>query len=149
MANVEIAVVGQAELPLIAQLYNEMFRPSRDLQFFKRRLLGRHNSLLLIATMDRTAVGFATGFELKPSTFFSWLTGVLPDYRRLGIAKQLHEATYAWAVEHNYEYMRMECYNTHRPILHMAIEMDFNIVGFRWDADRSDNLIIFDKLLHE
>jgi hypothetical protein len=43
----------------------------------------------------------------------------------------------------------MECHNSHRAILHMAIEMNFNIVGVRWDPDRGDNLIIFEKSLQE
>jgi GNAT superfamily N-acetyltransferase len=147
MADAEVVVVGTGELPLIVELYNEMFRPPHDLEFFKRRLRGRYSSLLLIANVDRRPVGFSTGFELKPSVFFAWLTGVLPDYRRQGIAMQLHTAQSAWAAEHGYNFIRMECHNQHRPILHMAIALEFNIAGFRWDADRSDNLIIFEKSL--
>jgi hypothetical protein len=41
----------------------------------------------------------------------------------------------------------MECHNAHRPILHMAIKTGFNIVGVRWDPDRAENLIIFEKQL--
>ena len=147
MANADVVVVGTGELPLIVELYNEMFRPPRDLEFFRRRLLGRYNPLLLIANVDGRPVGFSTGFELKPSVFFAWLTGVLPDYRRQGIASQLHEAQCAWAAEHAYRYIRMECHNQHRPILQMAIAMNFNIVGMRWDPDRADNLIVFEKSL--
>lgn len=149
MANADVVVVGPGELPMIADLYNEMFRPPHDVEFFRRRLVGRYNPLLLVANLDSRPVGFATGFELKPSVFFSWLTGVLPDFRRQGIAQQLHEAQCAWAAGHEYQYVRMECHNAHRAILHMAIAMDFNIVGVRWDPDRHDNLIIFEKTLHD
>lgn len=147
MANAEVVIVGPGELPLIADLYNEIFRPSHDVEFFRRRLRGRYNALLMVAHVDKRPVAFSTGFELKPTVFFSWLTGILPDHRRLGIATQLHEAQCTWALEHEYQYMRMECHNAHRPILHMAIKMDFNIVGVRWDPDRQDNLIIFEKCL--
>ncbi len=147
MADVQVVVVGPAELPLIAGMYNEMFRPPKDEQFFRRRFLGRHNPLILVAQLDNRPVGFATGFELKPSVFFAWLTGVLPDFRRQGIASQLHEVEDAWAGDHGYHYMRMECHNATRPILHMAIDMNYDIVGIRWDADHSDNLVIFEKVL--
>lgn len=147
MADAEVVLVGTGELPLIVDLYNEMFRPPHDLEFFQRRLRGRYNPLLLIANVEGRPVGFSTGFELKPSIFFAWLTGVLPDYRRQGIAMQLQMAQTAWAGEHEYSFIRMECHNHHRPILHMAIAMEFNIVGFRWDAERSDNLIVFEKAL--
>ncbi len=149
MANAEVVVVGPGELPLIADLYNEIFRPPHDVEFFKRRLRGRYNALMLVANVEGRPVGFSTGFELKPNVFFAWLLGVLPDFRRQGIAEQIHKAQCAWAAEHEYETMRMECYNRHRPILHMAIAMEFNIVGIRWDSDRHDNLLIFEKSLQE
>jgi GNAT superfamily N-acetyltransferase len=149
MANAEITVVGTAELPLITDLHNQIFRPTRTVESIRRRLLGRYNPMLLVANIEGRAVGFATGFELKPTVFFAWLTGVLPDYRRSGVASQLTEAMFGWARERGYESVRMECFNRHRPILHMAIKLGFNIVGIRWDPGASDNLIIFEAPLHE
>lgn len=49
MANADIVVVGMGELPLIADLFNDIFRPPRDLGFFQRRLHGRTNPLILLA----------------------------------------------------------------------------------------------------
>lgn len=149
MANAEVNVVGPGELPLITDLYNEIFRPPRNVEFFRRRLLGRYNPLMLVAQMDGRPVGFSVGFELKPSAYFGWLLGVSNEVRRTGIASQIHEAQCAWAAEHGYHYLRMECHNAHRPVLCMAIAMNFNIVGLRWDPDRQDNLIIFEKMLTE
>ncbi len=149
MANAEVVIVGPSELPLITDLYNEIFRPPRNVEFFRRRLQGRYNALLMVANLDGRPVAFSTGFELKPTVFFGWLLGVAPDVRRHGIAEQLHVAQCAWAAEHGYKHLRMECHNAHRAILHMAIAMDFNIVGVRWDPDRQDNLIIFEKLLSD
>ena len=149
MADAQIVVVGPNELPAIADLYNEIFRPGRDVAFFRRRFLGRHNPLILLAQIDKRPIGFATGFELKPNTYFSWLLGVHPELRRRGIATQIHEAEVAWAREHGYQYIRMECHNDHRPILHLCIATGFNVVGIRWDPDRSENLIIFEKAIEE
>ncbi len=149
MANVEVVIVGPGELPVIAELYNEIFRPPHDVAWFKRRFLGRHNPLILLASLDKQPAGFATGFELKPNTFFAWLTGVHPAFRRNGIATQIHEAEADWARDHGYLYLRMECHNAHRPILHLAIATGFNVVGLRWDQDRSENLLIFEKVIEE
>ena len=149
MAEAEVVVVGPGELPLIAELYTDVFRPAHDVEFFRRRLIGRHNSLLLVANVEGRPVGFATGFELKPTVYFSWLLGVVPDYRRSGIASQLMDAQFSWAAEHHYESVRMECFNGHRAILHMAIELCFDIVGIRWDVDRHENLVIFEKHLND
>src|SRR5262249_5990579 len=103
MADAMIDVVGQEDLPLIGQLYNQIFRPPRDLESFRRRYLGRHNVLQLVARVKDRPVGFFLGFELKPLTFFGWFWGVLPDYRRQGIASQLMDAVHAWARQNDYE----------------------------------------------
>lgn len=147
MATAKIDVVGPEEIPLVSNLYNQVYRPSRDAEFFRRRFLGRYNTLMLVASLDDHPVGFFAGFELKPGVFFSWLYGVLPDYRRNGIATQLMDAVQAWVLQHGYESIRFECHNQHRPMLHLAIAQAYDVVGIRWDPDRGNNLVIFEKVL--
>lgn len=149
MATAKIEVVGMGELPLIAQLYCQVYQPARDVAYFQRRFLGRHNPLLLIATLEDRPVGFFIGFELKPNTFFAWLCGVLPEYRRQGIASQLLEGLQAWAINERYDMVRFECHNQIRPMLQMAIAHGYDIVGVRWDSERANNLVIFEKMLAE
>ncbi|NOX58363.1 MAG: GNAT family N-acetyltransferase [Planctomycetes bacterium] len=145
MANADIIMVGPTETKLIGELYNQVFAPRRDIAFFERRFKSRANLLNLIAEVDNRPVGFLSGFELKPSTWFNWLVGVLPEFRRAGIASQLCEAEQAWARDRGYSHVRMECHNQHRPVLHMLIRQGFDIVGVRWDSERQNNLVIFEK----
>ncbi len=147
MADAIIDMVGPEDLPTIAKLYNQIFRPPRDVEAFQRRYQGRYNVLQLIARIKDQPVGLFLGFELKPTVFFAWFYGVLPDFRRQGIASQLMEAVHAWARQNEYESVRMECHNQHRPMLHLAIATGYDIVGMRWDPDRGDNLVIFEKVL--
>ncbi len=147
MANAEIVVVGQGELALVTDLYNEIFIPRREQEFFRRRLSGRYTSLILIANLEGRPVGFSLGFELKPTTWFSWLIGVSPEFRRAGVASQLLSAEHAWAREHEYLVLRYECHNRHRAMLHLALGMEYEITGVRWDPDRQENMVIFEKTL--
>ena len=147
MAEAVIEIVEMDQLPLIVDLFNQIFRPARDIQSFRRRFQGRHNILQMIARVKEKPVGLFLGFELKPTTFFAWFYGVLPDCRRQGVASQLMEAAHAWAQQHDYKTIRVECHNQHRPLLHLSIALGYNIVGMRWDSDRGDNLVIFEKLL--
>jgi GNAT superfamily N-acetyltransferase len=147
MADAVIDIVGPEELPLVVELYNQIFRPGRNVESFQRRYLGRHNILQLVAQVDNRPVGFFLGFELKPRVFFAWFYGVLPAYRRQGIASQLMEAVHDWARSNDYESIRFECYNQHRPMLHLAIALEYDIVGIRWDPDRGANLVLFQKVL--
>jgi GNAT superfamily N-acetyltransferase len=142
-----IDVVGQTELPLIVELYNQVYRPTRDIESIRRRFLGRYNILQMVARVKDRPVGFFLGFELKPDVFCAWFYGVLPEARRQGIGSQLMEAAQSWAKQHQYESIRLECHNQHRPMLHLAIDLGYDVVGIRWDADRGDNLILFEKSL--
>jgi GNAT superfamily N-acetyltransferase len=147
MADAIIEIVGFEELPHIARLYNQIFRPARDVEAFQRRFLGRHNVLQMIARFGDRPVGFFLGFELKPRVFFGWFYGVLPDFRRQGIASQLMDAVHDWARMNDYESIRFECHNQHRPMLHLGIAQEYDIVGIRWDPDRGANLLLFQKQL--
>ena len=149
MADAIIDVVGPEDLPVIVRLYNQIYRPGRDEASFRRRYLGRHNILQMVAQVEGRPVGFFMGFELKPTTFFAWFYGVLPDFRRQGIATQLMEAVHDWAREHEYESVRLECHNSARSMLHLAIALDYIVAGIRWDPDRGDNLVIFEKTLND
>jgi GNAT superfamily N-acetyltransferase len=148
MADAIIEMVGPEDLPVLVQLYNSIFRPARDVDSFRRRYRGRYNVLQLVARLGDRPVGFFLGFELKPTVFFAWFYGVIADCRRQGIASQLMEAVHEWARQNEYESIRYECHNQHRPMLHLAIALGYDIVGIRWDPDRGDNLVIFEKVLN-
>lgn len=148
MDDVVIEEVGVDRLPEIVDLFNKIFRPQRTLAQFERRYIGRHNVLQLMASDEGTPVGFFLGFELKPDTFFAWFYGVLPESRRNGLGSQLIEAAHKWVKANGYPTMRLECYNTQRPMLHLAIELGYDIVGIRWDPSRTANLVIFEKKLN-
>ena len=148
MTNTRIEVVGMGELGLITELYNGVFSPRQDEDYFRRVFLGRHNVSMLVAILDQRHVGFIIGFELTPTTYFSRTAGVLPDFRRLSIATQLMHAQQAWAFEHHYTIIRFECQNQHRPMLHVAISEGYDLVGIRWDSATANNVVIFEKELH-
>jgi len=145
--DIVIDAVDPADVELMAHLFNQMFQPARRPEHFARRLEGRRNALFMVARIGREAVGFYVGMELKPSVHFAWLVGVAPDARRMGVATRLMQAAASWAREHGYSYLRFECHNGMRAMLHFGIAEGYDIVGVRWDGDLSTNLIIFEKTL--
>jgi GNAT superfamily N-acetyltransferase len=149
VANAEIIVADESLLPKAVEIYNLCFRPKLDLDYFKRRFLGRYNVLTLIAKMDDKPIGFWIGFELKPGMFYHWLGAVLPEVRRHGAGRQMQEAQQAWAKDREYEYIRCECMNHQREFIHFAIEVGYDIAGVRWDSTHADNLIAFEKNLSD
>ena len=149
MAQADISVVTEQQLPMIVELYNQIFRPIENEDYFRRRFQGRYNVLVMLASLDNRPVGFTIGFELKPFVFYNWLTGVHGDFRRKGIGRQLLESQAEWSKNHGYEFLRLETLNRHKPMLHLALVAEYEIVGTRWDSMRSDLLIQFEKSLAE
>ena len=149
MAQADIIIADEKLLPQAVELYNAIFRPKREIDFFKRRFMGRYNTLALLARIDDRPVGFWIGYELKPGMFYHWLGGVVSGLRRSGVGRQLLDAEHAWARDHGYEYIRCECLNHQREFIHFAIDAGYDVVGIRWDSTHADNLIVFEKNLVE
>ena len=84
---------------------------------------------------------------MKPRVFFLWFLGVLSSHRRQGVASQLLDALHEWCQQNDYETIRGECFNGQRPMLHLGMEFEYDIIGLRWDADHGDNLILLQKTL--
>jgi GNAT superfamily N-acetyltransferase len=147
MADAVIDVLEQDELPQLVELYNQVFRPTRTEETFRRRCLGRYNVLPLVARIKDRPVGFFLGFEQEPEAFLAWTWGVLPDARRAGVGSQLIEAAQEWAGEHGYETVRLEGPGAQRPMLQMALGLGYDIVGTRADAEHGTTMVLFEKRL--
>ena len=122
MAQADIIIADEKLLPQAVELYNTIFRPKREVDYFKRRFMGRYNTLTLLARMDDRPVGFWIGFELKPGMFYHWLGGGAarraPARRRRGNCRRRSRR---WAKDHGYEYIRCECMNHQREFIHFAV----------------------------
>lgn len=147
MADATIDTLSPDDTATIAHLYNSVFRPAHDPDWFARRLDGRMRPLIRVARIENDAVGFYIGFELKPTTHYGWLLGVVSDFRRAGIGTQLMRSAIDWARNQGYRYSRFEVPNAVRHFLHFGIAEGFDIVGLRWDTDLMTNLVIFEKAL--
>lgn len=145
MADAIIDRLSPTDVDTAAHLYNQIFRPTRDPDWIRRRIEGRRSVLIQVARIEHDAMGFYIGFEHKPDTLFTWLVGVMPDVRRSGIATQLMHAAEDFARTEGYKYMRFECDNRIRPFLHFGIANAYDIVGIRWDSERLSNLVIFER----
>lgn len=145
MADAIIEIVGQDDLPTIVELHNQVYRPPHDLDGFKRRCRGRYHVLQMLARVAERPVGFFLGHEADPTTFVGWTWGVHPSFRRQGIATQLFEAVHEWAANHHYETIRLEFGSPARGMIHLALNLGYEVTGVRWDASRGANLIIVEK----
>lgn len=104
------------------------------------------NHLILIATIDEHPVGFKVGYE-RNGFWYSWLGGVLPAYRRRGIALALAEAQEQWARKKGYPHLSFKTLNRHKNMLLFAIGRGFHIIGLEPREDQGESRIWLRKLL--
>ncbi|EMR01166.1 GNAT family N-acetyltransferase [Cesiribacter andamanensis] len=108
-----------AQLPEFTDLY--------PLEEFQRRLQGP-DALILLAKVEGQAIGCKLGYRLNETCFYSWLGGVLPQWRRSGAARLLAEAQEAWAHKRGFSHVRFKTRNSCRAMLLFALKRNFNII---------------------
>ena len=89
----------------------------------------------LVAYVDKIPAGFKLGYE-REGFFYSWLGGVLPKYRRMGIAKKLADEQEKWALKNNYSSIVFKTRNRHKAMLVFSIKNGFDI----FKIDKKENI---------
>ena len=105
--------------------------------------------LILMATNSAGAImGFKVGYDRdQDGSYYSWLGGVFPPFRRLGVALALAEAQETWAREQGYQLIRFKTRNRHKNMLHFALSRDFNIVDFEAHEEIGESRIWLEREL--
>lgn len=99
----------------------------------EERLAGKP-MLILIARAEGRPVAYKLGYAISDREFYSWLGGVLPEYRRKGIASELRQVQEAWAREQGYHCVRVKSMNRYPAMLQLLIASGYHIVGYEENA---------------
>ncbi|RMG17337.1 MAG: GNAT family N-acetyltransferase [Bacteroidetes bacterium] len=124
-------VIRTANIEEVVQLTRclpEFEQPYRQEEYHKR--LSHTPHLLLVAEADGKVVGCKVGYEREQDgSFYSWIGGVLPAYRRQGIARLLARAQEDWARSQGYRRIRFKTRNCHRNMLRFALSNGFYLTA--------------------
>ena len=127
MEKYEILPIDSATVGSLEQLIPEFDHRFTAAQI-QERLDGK-KSLLIGAHIGGTCVGYKVGYEFEPRKFYSWLGGVLPQYRRQGIAFGLMAHQEDWAKRNGYQLIRVKSENRYKSMLILLIGNGYDIVG--------------------
>lgn len=112
---------------------------------FPKRYEGREH-VLLIAEVDGRPAGYLIGYDRDQNqSFYCWMAGVVPEYRRKGVLTALMDALESWATEHEYRAIMIKTRNSRREMLSYLVRKDFDIVAFEPKDDFRENRILFRK----
>ncbi|ANU20565.1 hypothetical protein BBI15_10225 [Planococcus plakortidis] len=100
-----------------------------------------------VALVDNCVVGYKIGYALDDQIFYSWLGGVRPDCRKLGIASELMRRQHADLRATGYKIVRTKTMNKWRCMLLLNIQTGFDIVATEIDPRGQLKIVLEKKLL--
>lgn len=109
-AVLSIEEIGLDQLELIRELNLRIFEEERVINTFDREDL-----LILLARVNGVPAGFKIGYRENGRTFYSAKGGVLPEYRRQGIARQLLYVMMDWARQKGYKRFAYDTFPNRHP----------------------------------
>lgn len=121
---------------LTENLIDEMLK--LDEQIFPRplsrekltaELAAKNNISVFIAYLDKRPVGFKVGFERSKRIYYSWIGGVLSDYRQQGIAQVLMKQQHEHAAGLGYKVVCTQTDNSFKPMIILNLKSGFGIRG--------------------
>ena len=110
------------------------------------KLNSEEQVLIYVALVDDQVAGYKIGYRLDGQTFYSWLGGVHPDFRKLGIASELMRRQHADLKDLGYEIVRTKTMNKWRGMLLLNIQTGFDVLKTEVDQ-RGQLKIVLEKKL--
>lgn len=141
----EISKGSIDELLAAQEVVPELYGGRSEIQMIQRLCQAEH--LILIARHNKQIAGFKVGYALDNTTFYSWLGGVAPDFRRKGLARLLAERQETWARIKGYKRVRLKTRNCFAAMLQFAIGSGFQIIEVDPRKIIKQNRIILEKEL--
>lgn len=144
--NIHIRVGHIQEAVAISKQIPEFKNPYEE-STYRARLHGVP-SLILIAEHQQKGIGFKVGYRRdKDGSFYSWMGGILPAYRRYQVARKLAECQERWARKQNYSAIRFKTRNKLKSMQIFALSRGFDIIQLDKTSDRSEFRIWLEKEL--
>lgn len=130
-------------LSSIVELHKDIFNTNEDLI----RKMACKPKLLVIAAYDhKKIIGYKIGYEIDNSIFYSWLGGVNPNYRNLGIASKLMDIQHQYLKKNGYDVVQTKTMNRWRNMLILNIKMGFNVIAAYTDEKELHKIVLEKEL---
>lgn len=130
-ASIEEVVAMSNQIP-------EFEAPHGAGEYYKR--LSGVEHIILLAEWDGIPAGFKVGYAKNDRIFYSWMGGVLPEFRGRGTASALAAAQEARLRPLACKTIELKTRNCHRGMLIFALRSGFHITGFSerdtWEEHR-------------
>ncbi len=145
--NFQIKEGSIEDVVFVSLLIPELKHPhSKDV--YENRMHGKKH-LILIAYVDGKKIGFKVGYDKfqDGKNFYTWMGGVLPAFRKKGIADALAQKQEAWIKNQGYQNVILKTRNQHQGMLIFAIKNNYKIIEIEPKDDIEEHRILLKKRL--
>lgn len=128
----------------IVKLHTKVLGESDDLA---GRMKEKPKLRIDLAMDGKKLVGYKIGYALNREQFYSWLGGVDPEYRNLGIATMLMKNQHEHIKESGFQVVQTQTKNKWRSMLILNIKCGFDIIGTFTDREGEPKIILEKNLI--
>jgi len=98
-------------------------------QEIRERIEGKDHDLIIIQDENKPA-GFLIAYNLDEKTYYNWIMGVLPEFRRKGFGKKLIEQFESSAREKGYTTVHVKTMEKYKAMQNLLAEMKYQKIGY-------------------
>lgn len=118
---------------------------SRAKEYFTDRYKGKE-TLIIAAYLNKTPAGYLVGYDrFGDKSFYCWMAGVAPEFRRKGILAALMDYLESWAKKRGYKKIRIKTRNNRREMLACLVKYGFYFTGVEAYPNIEENRILAEK----
>ena len=115
--------------------------------YFEGRYKGK-NKLIIVAYVDGQAAGYIIGYDkYQDKSFYCWMAGVNPNFRKKGLLKALMEYEDKWAIKNGYNKIKIKTRNNRRDMLAYLVKYGFYFTKVEEYEDIVENRIYLEREL--
>ena len=129
----------------IVELDGKIFSKSFPKEKFINELSSKFNTTILMIYDKDKPVAFKIGFERSNRLYYSWIGGVIPEYRGKGLAKKLMIHQHNLAKNLGYKVICTQSDNSFKDMLILNLKSGFEIKGAIQSTGDDHLTIVFEK----
>ena len=139
----EVPVEEAVKINLTISEFEERY--NKD--YFEDRYKNK-DTLIIVAYFNNKPAGYLIGYDrFGDGSFYCWMTGVAPEFRRKGVLKALMDYQETWAKKKGYKKIRIKTRNKRREMLIYLAKYEFYFTEVEKYPNIKDNRILCEKEL--
>ena len=122
------------------------FGEKYSIDFFEKRIKGK-KSLVVCGLVDNKTVGAIVAYDkYLDGSFYCWMAGVNPKYRRLGVLSSMMDYLENWAKKNGYKSIKIKTRNNKREMLGYLVKNGYDFLEVVEKENIGNSRILLEKL---